>query len=140
MMRRMLALAVVMASSILAAGPEDEVKAADLKWAAAVKAADLASLEKIYTPELIYAHSSGAVEDKATYIGRLKSGKQKYTGVDIEKTRVVLYGDSAVTHSYVRTQGTNDKGSFNDHVMMLHLWVKRGGAWMLAAHQTTKIP
>jgi hypothetical protein len=36
--------------------------------------------------------------------------------------------------------GTNDAGPFNDHVMMMHIWVKQGAAWRLAAHQTTKIP
>ncbi len=130
----------MLAAAALWGAPEDDVKAADLKWAAAVVAADLPALEKIYTPELIYAHSTGVVEDKATYLGRLKSGKQKYTGIDIEKTSVVVYADSAVAHSWVRTRGTNDKGPFNDHLMMLHLWVKRGGAWRLAAHQTTRVP
>ena len=36
--------------------------------------------------------------------------------------------------------GVNDKGPFDDHVMMTRLWVQQGGAWRLAAHQTTKVP
>jgi hypothetical protein len=28
---------------------------------------------------------------------------------------------------------------FNDHLKMLHVWVKQGRAWRLAAHQTTKL-
>jgi ketosteroid isomerase-like protein len=119
---------------------EDEIRAADQRWAAAVKNRDTAALEKMYTSGLIYAHASGVVEDKAKYIGRLKSGKQKYDAVQIETTRIVPYGDSAVSHSVVRTIGVNDNGPFNDHVMMMHVWVKRGGEWHLAAHQTTKIP
>ena len=133
-------MSFVFAALAAAAGADDEIRAADTQWAAAVKAADTAALGKIFTTGLIYAHASGAVEDKQTYINRLKSGKQKYSAVTIESTKVAPYGDAAVSHSLVRTIGVNDKGPFNDHVMMMHLWVKQGGAWRLAAHQTTKIP
>jgi ketosteroid isomerase-like protein len=127
-------------ASVALGSPEDEIRAADRSWAAAVKGGDTAALERIYTSGLIYAHATGNVEDKPRYIERLKSGKQKYSDVIIERTRIVAYGDSAVSHSIVRTIGTNDNGPFNDHVMMMHVWVKQRGAWRLAAHQTTKIP
>jgi ketosteroid isomerase-like protein len=132
-------LFLVMAAVALCA-PEDEIRAADQRWAIAVKTGDTAALERMYTSDLIYAHATGNIENKSQYIERLKSGKQKYSDVIIEKTKVVAYGDSAVSHSIVRTIGTNDNGPFNDHVMMMHLWVKQRGEWRLAAHQTTKIP
>lgn len=138
-MRNLLCLGVVFLS-LATAATEDDIRAADLKWATAVKNGDTATLERMYSPGLIYAHATGNVEDKAKYIERLKSGKQHYTAVNIESTKIVPYGDSAISHSVVRTIGTNDNGPFNDHVMMMHVWVKQGGAWHLAAHQTTKIP
>ena len=119
---------------------EDEIRAADQRWAAAVKGGDTATLDRMYTQGLIYAHATGKVEDKSQYIERLKSGKQKYSDVIIESTKIVAYGDSVISHSNVRTIGTNDSGPFNDHVMMIHMWVKQRGEWHLAAHQTTKIP
>lgn len=137
---RTLTITLALAAALLAATPEDQIKAADQQWAQAVKNRDLAALDKIFTPGLIYAHATGAVEDKTKYIDRLKAGKQRYDNVNIESTKVVAYGDSAVSHSVVRTIGVNDKGPFNDHVMMMHVWVKQGGAWRLAAHQTTKVP
>jgi len=134
-------LLLVLVSTVFAlANDESDIKVADARWAAAVKGRDAAALEQIFTPGLIYAHATGAVQDKTTYINRLKSGKQRYTDVIIESTKVVPYGQSAVSHSVVRTIGTNDNGPFNDHVMMMHLWVKQNGSWHLAAHQTTKIP
>lgn len=139
MIRRSLFVCIALALPLIGAA-DDEIRAADLKWAAAVKSGDTAALESMYTPGLIYAHATGAVEDKAKYIERLKSGKQRYSSVQIESTKIVPYGDAAVSHSVVRTIGVNDNGPFNDHVMMMHVWVKQGGAWRLAAHQTTKIP
>ena len=138
-MVRPFALVFVVAALALSA-PEEEIRAADQRWAAAVKRGDTAALELMYTDRLIYAHATGKVEDKSQYIERLKSGKQKYSDVTIESTKVVPYDDSEISHSIVRTIGTNDSGPFNDHVMMIHVWVKQRGQWRLAAHQTTKIP
>ena len=87
-----------------------------------------------------YAHATGAIETKQKYMDRLKSGAQKYDEITQEETKVIVYGDSAVTHSIMRMTGVNQAGPFNDHVMMMHLWVKQGGSWRLAAHQTTKLP
>lgn len=112
----------------------------DMAWAAAVQGADVAALDKLYTDELIYAHSTGNVDSKKAYLDRLKSGAQKYEHVTIEKSRVVPYGDAVVTHSFVRTTGISNGKPFDDHVMMLHVWVKQGGTWRIAAHQTTKLP
>jgi ketosteroid isomerase-like protein len=141
-MRTLLAVTLIAAAAVssLAAAAEDEIRAAEKAWAKAVTSNDLAALDKIYTPGLIYAHSTGSIESKEKYIGRLRSGAQRYNSLTHEDMRVVLYGDSAVAHSMVRVTGVNDKGPFNDHVMTMHLWVKQGGAWRLAAHQTTKVP
>ena len=123
-----------------AAGTEDEIRGAEKAWAEAVKARDFAALDRIFTPELIYAHSTGAIESKQKYIDRLRAGKQRYEGITQENIKIVPYGDSVVAHSLMRMTGVNDAGPFNDHVMMMHLWVKKSGSWRLAAHQTTKAP
>ena len=138
-MRRLIACALL-AAGLAAASVEDEIRAAEKAWADAVKGRDYAALDKIFTTGLIYAHSSGAIESKQKYIDRLRSGAQRYDSLTHEDTKIVPYGDAVVAHSMVRVTGVNNSGPFNDHVMMMHLWVKQGGAWLLAAHQTTKVP
>jgi ketosteroid isomerase-like protein len=133
-------LAASIGATICAATADEAVRAAEKQWSEAVKNRDFASLERIFTRELIYAHSSGAVETETKYLERLRSGKQRYDSFTYESTQVVVYGEAAVAHSIVRITGTNDAGPFNDHLMMMHAWVKQGGTWRLAAHQTTKIP
>lgn len=132
---------LLIAGALSLAAPQDAaIVQAENAWAKAVIARDLAALEKIYTPELIYAHSTGNVETLQMYLGRLKEGKQRYDDIRFEKQLIRVYGDSAVSHNIVRMMGKNDSGPFNDHLMMIHFWVRQGGAWKLAAHQTTKIP
>jgi ketosteroid isomerase-like protein len=133
-------LLLLLAAATLAASAEDEVRAAEKAWADAVKVRDFAALERIYTDQLVYAHATGAIENKSEYLGRLRSGAQRYDGVDQESVTIRTYGNSAVAHSKMRMRGTSNGSPFDDHVMMLHLWVKRDGRWQLAAHQTTKLP
>ena len=75
--------------------PEDEIRAAEQSWVTAVKARDTVALEKIFTPELIYGHASGAVETRQKYLDRLKAGKQRYDTMTFESTKIVMYGQSA---------------------------------------------
>lgn len=141
MMMKQIACMMFLAAAAWAAAPptEAEIRQADTQWAAAVKGRDLAGLEKIFDDGLIYAHSTGIVETKKEYIDRLRGGKQRYDQVTIEKSQVALHGDAAVTLSWVRMSGRSNERLFNDHVMMTHVWVKKGGVWKLAAHQTTKL-
>jgi ketosteroid isomerase-like protein len=123
-----------------AADPETEIRDAEKAWAKAVVARDWDAVGAILAEKLIYAHATGGIESKKQYLDRVRSGAQKYDTINHESTRVVVYGDSAVTHSIMRMAGTTNGTPFNDHLMMLHVWEKQGGSWRLAAHQTTKLP
>ncbi len=139
-MRKLLVVTLLVATALKAGVPE-EIKAAEKAWGQAVQARDFAALQNTYTPDLIYAHSTGIIENLQQYMDRLKTGAQKYDQVIHESTKVVPYGaNAAVAHSLMRMIGTSNGKPFNDHVMTMHFWVKEGGKWRLAAHQTTKLP
>lgn len=127
------------ATALGAADPEAAIRDAEKGWANAVVARDFQALDKIFGDKLIYAHATGAIESKEQYLGRLRSGAQKYDTIVHESMRVVPYGDSAVSHSILRMTGISNGKPFNDHVMALHLWEKQAGSWRLVAHQTTKL-
>jgi len=122
-----------------AADPEQEVREAEKVWASAVMRADAAALEQILDDQLIYAHSTGVIESKAEYLGRLRRGAQKYDLIEHRRLTVKLHGAAAVAHSEVRMTGQSNQQPFDDRLMMLHLWVQRDGRWRLAAHQTTRL-
>jgi ketosteroid isomerase-like protein len=133
-------LAGLLSLTLAAADTNSEFREHEEAWAKAVVAGDVPALENMFTDGLIYAHSTGIVENKREYLNRLKSGKQKYAHITHESVKVVPYGDAVVTHSVLRMDGISNGKPFNDHVIMLQLWVKQNGAWRIAAHQTTKLP
>ncbi len=141
MLRRMLigtALVLGMVLPALAAA-DDAIQAIEKEWGAAVVAHDYAKLDRILSDDLIYAHSTGNVESKQEYVQRLRSGAQKYDAIEYENITVHLYGETAVAHSHLTMRGTSNGKPFNDRLMMMNVWVNRGGHWQLVAHQTTKL-
>ena len=135
----MLVLAVAVSALPLCAGAEDDVLKAEKDWAAAVTAGHFDHVASLLDDTLIYAHSTGNIESKDEYLGKLRSGAQKYTAIKHEKTTVRLHGNAAVVHSIGRMVGTNAAGPFDNHLMIMHTWIKTGGQWRLAAHQTTQL-
>lgn len=131
--------AILVTVPLLAEGVQDEILDAEKDWATAVVAGDLDRLDVRLDDTLIYAHSSGVIESKGGYLGRLRSGAQSYHTITHQKTTVRMYGDAAVAHSIGVMAGQNPAGPFNNHLMMMHTWIKVDGIWRLAAHQTTNI-
>lgn len=117
----------------------DALQKAEKAWAQAVAKQDLKSVGGMLSDKLIYAHSTGIVESKDEYLGKMKSGSQKYTAITHEGMKIVEHGDTAVVHSTVRMQGSTKGEPFDNKLMMIHVWVKEGGNWKLAAHQTTRL-
>lgn len=138
---RCLSVMVLMLAAMAAraAGPGTELEQVEKAWAAAVVAGNVSTLQTMLADELIYAHSTGVIETKAQYLDRLRSGVQKYEKVEHESVRAVPHGNAGVTHSLMQMHGMSNGKPFRDHVMMMHVWVKQGGTWKLAAHQTTKL-
>ena len=118
---------------------EQEVQQAERDWAAAVVAKDIAKLGEIYHDRLIYAHSTGVVETKSEYMGKLEAGTANYETIEHEEMRVLPYGDMAIAHSRLHMQGVSADGPFDNLFMTIHIWVNEGGQWRLTAHQTTRL-
>jgi len=128
-------LALAIALVLQAQSPAD----LDRAWREAVLKKDFAAVEKMLADNLVYAHATGIVDSKKTYLDKLRSGRQLYRSMEQQNVSTQVHGDAAVTHSWMRVTGVNQAGNFDDKVMMLHIWVKKDGRWLLAAHQTTKV-
>ena len=111
----------------------------DKQWSDAIVKSDTATLERLLADDLVYAHATGIIDSKSSYIAKIKARRQVYKSFEQRNPIVNIYRDAAVTFSHVRVTGTNQAGAFDDKIMLIHFWVKQNNAWRLAAHQTTKV-
>ena|SRR5690349_4795244 len=138
---RITVLAGLLAASQLAAesAGDNEIRKAEEAWAAAVKAGDRATLEKMFSDDLVYTHSTGSVDTKPQYLDKLKAGTQRYTDLQYSGMKVRSWGgDAGVINSQLRMIGSTNGTPFDNTVYVIHVWMKQGGSWKLVAHQTTR--
>ncbi|MFC6997456.1 nuclear transport factor 2 family protein [Rufibacter roseus] len=118
---------------------ENQVAAAVEQLKQALISGDRQALESIVAEGLSYGHSSGKVEDKATFVETLVTGKSDFVTIDLENQIVQVSGNTAlVRHNLTAT--TNDSGKPGSVKLgVLLVWQKQNGKWKLLARQAYKI-
>ena len=137
-------LSVVPASTVvaLAAAAEDEAVAEKVEaFRAAQFVADAKALDALCAAELSYSHSSGVVEDKATFIANATNGKSKFLSLEYQDTKIRIVGPAAIVrfHWMGEQEAVADgkKSSTNLHILVN--WQKQGTDWKLLSRSATKL-
>ena len=86
--------------------PIHEIEQLERRRFDAQVAKDLPTLETIFADDLIYSHSNGHQDDKASYLASIANGQSRYDRVDIESLMVRAYNDdhTAVVNGLVRIE------------------------------------
>jgi len=133
-------MAVLLCQSLAAESKlVEKIRAAESNWINAVKAGDKDSLEKILSPDLVYTHSTGVVENRQEYISSLTDSTQKYASIEYESPLIRTYKEAAVLTGVVHMTGSRKGVPFDNRLRLLHVWIQKPSGWELVAHQTTRI-
>src|SRR5260370_33500782 len=74
---------------------EKEILALEDKRFGAMIARDFKALDAMLHGDLVYTHSSGVTDTKATWLQSMQSGKTKYKGVNCTDRKVRVIGEVA---------------------------------------------
>ena len=100
---------------------------------------DKAGLEKITADKLSYGHSSGKIEDKATFVDNIVTGKSDFVTIELTNQTVSVSGDAAIVR-HTLSATTNDNGNPGSvKLNILLVWQKQKGQWKLLARQAVKV-
>jgi methionine synthase II (cobalamin-independent) len=130
-----------MATSGSTSGQDDAavLSAEDQRYRAVVEG-DLAALEELFADELSYAHSTGEVDTKASYLEKLRSRYYVYSRIDHPADRVAVVGDCAtVVGRMVADLEVQGRPKQLDQ-LALAVWTRARGPWQLLAFAPTPIP
>ena len=109
------------------------------EWQQALVNADVKALDRIYVDSMIYTHSNGSVDDKASYIAKIKSGDSVYKSMTRDDIKVQIFGDAAIVTCHWRVNSVSGTTVNNTNARYLHFYTKQKGQWRMVAHQATKI-
>jgi hypothetical protein len=124
------------------AGADEDAVAKNLEAFRAAQASSNGEiLASLCAAELSYSHSSGVVEDKATFIANATNGKSKWLSLVYENPTIRVVGPAAIVrfHWLGEQEAVADgkKSSTNLHILMN--WQKQGSDWKLLSRAATKL-
>lgn len=119
---------------------EKEVRAVEEKRYKAMLQNDFATLERLMADDLVYVHSSGAVDDKKSFIATLRSGSLHYKKISPDDTRVRIAGNLAVVTGKSSVEVDRDGKPQSFRVRFTAVYGRSGAGWRLVSWQTTRLP
>jgi len=119
---------------------ETAIGAAVEKLRAAMISGNKAELSSLLTDDLTYAHSSGKIQDKATFVEEISTKKSDFLTIALSNQIISVSGNVAiVTHTLTAT--TNDGGvAGSPHLNIVLVWKKDKSQWKLVARRAFKVP
>ena len=106
-------------------------------WAAAVKARDLAWMEKHYAPEYTWTSPDGTINDRKTDIEEAKN--VTFDSLEMSDTQVRVNGDTAVVTGITTLKGKYKDEDISGRYRFTDTFVRRDGRWMILASQSTRV-
>lgn len=98
-----------------------------------------ANLDALVLDELTYGHSSGVIQDKATFEEALLSKSSDFVTIDLTNQTIKVVGNTAWVR-HILSATTNDGGKpGSTRLSILLVWVKQKGQWRLLARQAVKV-
>jgi ketosteroid isomerase-like protein len=153
-MKRSLAMAawLLLAAVCFASGPtvaavgpsqndraEQEVRQADAGRIKAMLASDVAALDRILADDLVYTHSTGAVDDKKQYLASIKSGDLTYLAYEPLEAKIRVYGNVAIINGRAQVKARSKGQDTSALLRYTAVYVKRDGRWQFASWQSTRL-
>jgi len=113
----------------------------DRKRMTALAQQDYATPGDILADDLIYVHSSAAVDSKQSFIGNMQSGKTVYMSAEPSGVTAKDLGDTVVLTGVARIQVSSDgtpRPPFG--IRFIDVYANRSGKWQMVAWQSTRLP
>ncbi len=107
---------------------------------AAMLAGDLAALDRLLSARLVYTHSSGGRDTKASYLDRVRARAFVYESIEHPVDQVILAGGAAVVIGAMtgRVHMSGELRTLRNTACAV--WMDEGGDWRLVAYQATPMP
>jgi ketosteroid isomerase-like protein len=118
---------------------EQGVLKVEMQWEQALTNGNASLLNNLYDDTLVYTHSNGKVDSKASYIDAIKSGATKYESMKRDDIKVSVYGETAVVTCHWEVHISSKGNKIDMNARYLHVYVRHKDGWRLVAHESTRI-
>jgi len=122
------------------ADSKDTIRLLESRRYRAMCEADAKTLEELLSDSLVYTHSYGGADSKASYLDGIRSKKWQYQAVERPIEDIQVHGDCAVVTGQVRIQLLSSGQPKKLNSRFTNVWVKGKQGWQMVAWQSTPLP
>ena len=122
------------------ADSKDTIRMLESRRYRAMCEADARTLEELLADSLVYTHSYGGADSKASYLDGIRSKKWVYQAVERPIEDIQVHGDCAVVTGQVRIQLLSGGQPKKLNSRFTNVWVKGRQGWQMVAWQSTPLP
>jgi ketosteroid isomerase-like protein len=122
-------------------GVKNAISAMEKSLREATVKGDSSAAEKMLADDY-HGFSAASMQgtDKKTTVDSIKSGKLKYSSIDVASEDVQVYSPMlAVAHGEANVKGTMNGKTVDGKYHYGRVWAKRAGTWQAVWFQTTKV-
>jgi hypothetical protein len=118
----------------------EELLAVERRFDLALLSADVAALEGILSERFFLNDFLGGVVARAELLSYLGEGKLKFHNIVPHDLSAEHYGEAGLVTGWTEMKAELEETVSEVKSRFLHLYVRAGGAWRLAAAQGTVVP
>jgi len=119
---------------------EKELLALEESRFAAMIARDFTRLDSLVHDQLLYTHSSGVTDTKASWLQSLRSGRVKYESAKCSEQKVRFFGDTALITGRAQIEAEIGGQPKTLKLLFLNAWTRTPQGWQFVAWQSTPLP
>jgi ketosteroid isomerase-like protein len=102
--------------------------------------ADAQTLGELLGDSLVYTHSYGGADGKASYLDGIRSKKWVYRAIERPIEDIQVHGDCAVVTGQVKIELLSEGKPKTLKSRFTNVWVKNAKGWQMIAWQSTPLP
>jgi len=118
---------------------EGRILALETAWNHAEQAKDVAALDQLLAPEVVYIDYDGSLLNKEGFLASIKSEGLSPAQIVNETQRAVVFGVCAIVTGIYREKGTSNGKPYSRRGRFTDTWVKINNTWRCVASQSTLI-
>ena len=118
---------------------KDTIKTLEDQRYAAMCAADAAALDRLLADSLVYTHSYGGSDSKASYLEGIRAKKWQYRKIERPKEEIQVHGDCAVVTGQIRIELLSEGKPKTLNSAYTNVWIKGPKGWQMVAWQSTPL-
>jgi len=101
---------------------------------------DYAYLDQVMGEDIIYCHSNGLIDTKASFIQSIKDGKLVYNEMTADELKVRIYDKTAVITGVCTAKVVSNGQQLNTRFRFTDVYVKRKEGWQMVTWQSLRLP